>query len=96
VQGAVAAAGDPFGYVLADTQHIVYRGVDGRVHELWWSAGTGWRRGGLDAVAQGIPATGDPQGYAVGDAQRVVFRGTDGLLNELCWTAARGWYVGDL
>ncbi|MDH6607356.1 hypothetical protein M2164_002991 [Streptomyces sp. SAI-208] len=67
------------------------------MHELWWSPGSGgWRRGDLDAAAQGIPAAGDPTAYTVAGEQRVVFRGTDGLLHELCWAASRGWFVGEL
>ena len=35
--GAIAAAGDPAGYVFAaqGTQHVVYRGTDNHVRELW-------------------------------------------------------------
>jgi hypothetical protein len=38
VTGAPKAAGDPSGYVFdaQGTQHVVYRGVDGHIHELWW------------------------------------------------------------
>ncbi len=35
---AVAAAGDPNGYMFdaQGTQHVVYRGSDNHIHELWW------------------------------------------------------------
>ena len=34
------AAGDPFGYVGAGGQNVVlYRGVDGHVHSLYWAMG---------------------------------------------------------
>jgi hypothetical protein len=35
---AVAAAGDPNGYMFnaQGTQHVVYRGTDNHIHELWW------------------------------------------------------------
>ena len=61
---APAAAGDPSGYVVGDTQHVVYRAVDGRIHELWWSAGSGWGEGSLAAGTVHAPAAaGDPSGY---------------------------------
>ena len=35
--GFPRAAGDPAAYVTADgTQHVIYRGGDGNVHELRW------------------------------------------------------------
>jgi len=36
--GSAAAAGDPAGYVFdaQGTQHVLYRGSDNHVHELWW------------------------------------------------------------
>jgi hypothetical protein len=36
--GARDAAGDPAGYVFDGTQHVVYRGSDNHIHELWWPA----------------------------------------------------------
>jgi hypothetical protein len=37
--GAADAAGDPAGYTwnIDSTQHVVYRGTDGHIHELWFS-----------------------------------------------------------
>src|SRR5437773_1568758 len=39
--GAMLAAGDPLGYAWDDddTQHIIYRGVDNQIHELWQKRG---------------------------------------------------------
>jgi hypothetical protein len=36
--GAPGAAGDPSGYMFdaQGTQHVVYRGGDGHIHELYW------------------------------------------------------------
>ena len=36
--GAHLAAGDPWGYMFdaQGTQHVVYRGDDNHIHELWW------------------------------------------------------------
>ena len=80
------------------TQHVVYRGTDSLDHELWWSAGSGWRRGELDGVAASmVPAAGDPCGYVHPDGtQHVVYRGTDSLDHELCWSAGSGWVLGRL
>jgi hypothetical protein len=38
VTGAQDAAGDPAGYAFDGTQHVVYRGIDGHIYELWWPA----------------------------------------------------------
>jgi hypothetical protein len=98
--GASLAAGDPTGYVFAvdATQHVIYRGIDGHIHELWWSAATGWSHGDLTA-ATGAPAPqGDPAGYSF-EAQRtqhVVYRSSDNHIYELWWDAAQGWGHGDL
>ena len=47
--GAPAAdsRGDPDGYVLdADgTQHVVYRGTDNHIYELWWCPASCWSPG---------------------------------------------------
>jgi hypothetical protein len=37
-------AGDPSGYVhdALGTQQVIYRGVDGHIHQLWRDAQNGW------------------------------------------------------
>jgi hypothetical protein len=98
--GAPLAAGDPTGYVLAadGTQHVVYRAVDGHIHELWWDAANGWGTGDLTAVTGATPPAGDPSGYSFEATytQHVVYRGIDGHIHELWWDAASGWGSGDL
>jgi len=100
VTGSPAAAGDPAGYVFAaqGTQHVVYRGVDGHIHELWWDATNGWSTGDLTAVTGAQAAASDPTGYAfeAQGTQHVVYRGVDGHIHEHWWDAANGWSVGDL
>jgi len=87
--GAPAAAGDPAGYMFAaqGTQHVVYRGTDSRIHELWWSS-SGWHHNDLTAAAGGAPAAAsDPAGYMFNaqNTQHVVYRGTDNHIHELWW-----------
>jgi hypothetical protein len=52
------AAGNPSGYMFdaQGTQHVVYRGGDGHIHELWWDA-HGWHH--TDATDD------DPLGFIV-------------------------------
>ena len=52
------AAGDPAGYqfVADPTQHVVYRGTDQHIHELWWDASQGWGHGDLTPVVGTPPA----------------------------------------
>lgn len=92
---APAAAGNPFGYAVGNTQHVVYRAVDNRIHELWCSPGIGWREGGLAArTGQASAAAGDPAGYGVGHAQPVFCRAVDGrihglVVGPLAWHGAK-------
>ena len=46
-----AAAGNPAGYMFdaQPTQHVVYRGADNHIHELWWD-NAGWHRNDLSAA----------------------------------------------
>jgi uncharacterized protein with PIN domain len=86
--GATLAAGDPFGYAFEaeNRQHVVYRGVDGHIHELAISiGGNAWGHFDLTAGTGGPPAAGDPVGYAfeVERRQHVVYRGADNHVHEL-------------
>ena len=89
--GAPAAAGDPFGYVWEEdkTQHIVYRGVDNGIHEIFCKKGiTGakWEYGGALNAKVGAPAAaGDPSGFAWehDKTQHIVYRGVDNNVHEL-------------
>src|SRR5205814_2110117 len=65
VTGAPAAAAAPAGYAFEarGTRHVVYRGVDGHVYELWWDAANGWGGGDLTAVTGSPAAAGKPAGY---------------------------------
>jgi hypothetical protein len=93
----VRAVGDPVGYTwdVDNTQHIVYRGEDGQLHELWFKRGQGWMEGGV-ADAMPVDAVGDPTGYTwdVDDTQHVVYRGEDDRLCELWFKRGQGWQVG--
>jgi hypothetical protein len=89
--GAPAAAGEPFGYVWEEdkTQHIVYRGVDNNVHELWYKHGVidnSWKHGGaLSARTGGPQAAGNAMGYAweQDKTQHIVYRSPDNQIQEL-------------
>ena len=98
--GTALAAGDPWGYAFeaAGTQHVIYRGVDGHIHELWWDAANGWGAGDLTDVTGVTAPAGDPSGYSLEatSTQHVVYRGTDNHIHELWWGAANGWRGGDL
>jgi hypothetical protein len=93
------ADGQPFGYAWSDddTQHILYRGTDNQVHELWQRPGQGWQHGGaLSHAAGGPPASSDPYGYVwVADrTQHVVYRGNDNHIHELWQRLGQHWAHG--
>ncbi len=100
ITGAPPAAGDPAGYAWEGhpTQHVVYRGVDGHIHELWWSDDANWNYADLSGQTGAPPAAGDPAGYAwEGDqTQHVMYRGVDGHIHELWWSDDADWNHADL
>ena len=74
---------------MDDAQHIVYRGEDGQLHELWFKRGQGWMEGGV-ADAMPVDAVGDPTAYtwSVDDTQHIIYRGEDDRLCELWFKRA--------
>jgi hypothetical protein len=95
------AVGDPAGYRFDDGQystlHVVYRGEDSHIHELWWDGG--WNHNDLTAASE-APSNvdGDPDGYTFYNGQNkvqiVVYRGTHKHIHELVWKGH--WYHNDL
>jgi hypothetical protein len=84
---APGAAGDPAGYTwdVDSTQHVVYRGKDSHIHELWFSMESGWSHNNLTQAMDAPSAAGDPAGYAwdLDSTEHVVYRGTDNHIHEL-------------
>jgi hypothetical protein len=86
---APLAASNPYGYTwdVDKSQHVVYRGKDNFIHELWLRASEGkWNHTALNgAAAFAGKADRDPFGYSwdVDEGQHVVYRGTDGHIHEL-------------
>jgi hypothetical protein len=103
------AIGDPAGYMFnaRGTQHVIYRGYDSDIHELWWDS-QGWHHTNATANAGVRGSTADPAGYMF-DAQgtqHVIYRGPgregpdhgDGTfpyhIHELWWDT-QGWHHTD-
>jgi hypothetical protein len=87
---AVAAAGDPMGYTWSadNSEHIVYRGVDNHIHELWHLYGTStWSDHDMtaDPNLQAVAAAGDPMGYtwSADNSEHIVYLGMDNDVHEL-------------
>jgi hypothetical protein len=106
-----AAAGSPSGTMTPspfdrgprpDEQHVVYRGKDWLLHELWWSWETQrppithWVVGAIDQVPSvALAAEGASIFYWY--ILHVIYRGSaDALLHELVWDFDGGWRVGSL
>jgi hypothetical protein len=97
--GAGQAAGDPTGFAWDDdgTQHVVYRGADNQVHELWQRQGQPWKHGGALSHTLGAPAAaGEPTCYAwtKDGTQHIMYRGTDNQVYELWLRKGEGWKLG--
>ncbi len=85
------AAGDPWGYPsrTGGGNVVLYRGVDGHVHSLYWSDGpTG--HDNLSGYVGSPLAAGDPRGYhmTATNGDQVVYRGEDGHIHEIAWLGA--------
>lgn len=92
--GTPKAAGDPVGYYTAhdDVQQIVYRGVDGRLYELYWQGEApvvGWD---ISTPAGAPAASLNPAAYysAGTNTKHVMYRSPDGRLHELWWVPGGG------
>ncbi len=87
---APGAVGDPAGYTwdVDNTQHVVYRGWDSHIHELWFNGA--WHHNDLTWAAGAPGAVGDPAGYTwdVDRTQHVVYRGGDSHIHELWFNLA--------
>jgi hypothetical protein len=99
--GAPQAVGNPKGYMFEaqGTQHVIYRGVDNHIHELWLGGRPGWQHNDLTNAARGgaPQAASDPKGYVFGaqGTQHVIYRGVDNHIHEL-WLDRSGWQHNDL
>jgi hypothetical protein len=96
-----ARGGSVAGYAFEaqGTEHVIFTGADGHLHELW-SDRTGWHAGDLTAATGApppAPGPGGVTGYAfeTQGTQHVIFTGADGHLHEL-WSDRTGWHAGDL
>jgi hypothetical protein len=84
------------------TQHVVYRGDDGQIHELYLADNQDkWGRNNISAAAKGTPtAVGDPRGYATDHGtQHIVFRTAEGDIFEVYNVAEgadKGWHGNNL
>jgi hypothetical protein len=100
MSGALAAAGDPVGYVFdaQGTEHVLYRGVDARVHDLCGTPGVGWTDTDLTGATGAPLIAGEPCGYVfkAQATQHVVFRGDDYHVHELSSAADGVWQHDDL
>jgi hypothetical protein len=99
--GAPQAAGDPVYYVWRGdkTQHILYRGLEGHIQELWYRQKQGWAYGGaLSARVGAPPALGNPAGYAweKDQTQHVTYRGADTQIHELWQRKGQEWKYGGI
>ena len=88
---APKAAGNPVGYfeeLQANLNHVIYRGVDGHLHELWWTGQQPVSHGDITQQAGAPDATGTPS--ALLDTARgehiVTYRATDGHIHSAYWS----------
>jgi hypothetical protein len=66
------------------TQHVIYRGDDGHVHELWWTHSIVTRNDLTAPASAPGNAAGDPSVFVSADgACHVVYPSSDGNLRAL-------------
>jgi hypothetical protein len=82
------AAGKASGYVFwpQGAQHVVYRGTDGAVHDVWWTE-NGWFHTDASGAADADAASADPHGYPLNDQhEHCVAYCAGAKLVELSWS----------
>src|SRR5258708_5750265 len=80
---APVAAGDPAITVIADQQHVFYRGTDGAINHIFWDGS--FHHDQWTALAGAPVAAGNPAITVIADQQHVFYRGTDGAINHIFW-----------
>jgi hypothetical protein len=99
---AAKATGDPAAFMGegGKTQHVVYRGTDDQVHELFYSKGLGkWGHANISAAAKAPKAAGNPRGYTMSSDKsvHVVYRTEGGDICELSRAnEGKDWNAVDL
>lgn len=95
--GAPDTASEPHGYIWEcdETKHIVFRGEDSHVHELyggrWWPT---WKHSDVSGAVSGAPdVVGAPYGYAWegNKSQHIVYRSSNGHIHQLDSNNRDGW-----
>ena len=83
VKPAVGAQLAAYAFLATNSLHVVYRGSDSRIHELWRTASGTWNYNPIGAKF--TKAVGDPSGYATEkySTQHVVYRGEGNTVVEL-------------
>lgn len=73
-----------YAFLSQNTLHVVYRGTDDRIHELWGFPGS-WNYNAVGANF--TKAKGDPAGYVTEafGVQHIVYRGENDQVVELWW-----------
>jgi lysozyme len=79
------AAGHPTCFVLQDKPHIVYRGVDNLIHEIWLESGSWHSQQVCD-----MTVASDPVAATNGTVGLVGVRGTDGMIHAARFDGT-GW-----
>jgi hypothetical protein len=100
--GAPDAFSIPAAYVFdaRGEQHVVYKGFDNHIHELWWNS-EGWHHKDLTSTASApeseIGSGWPPVGYVFNaqGTQHVVYQGEDHHFHDLWWDS-NGWHFNDL
>jgi hypothetical protein len=69
------------------TQHVLYTGQDGAIHELWWDP-SGWHHNPIGAAAGAPNSISNPVGFVyTGEASQNVYYNSDAhQIIELRWT----------
>lgn len=89
VAGAPKTASDPVGYYIPNTNttHVIYRGSNGDLHELYWVGEDAVGYGGnLTGTINAPKAVGQPSAFAGRDRDNVVvYRSTAGEIRSIYW-----------
>jgi hypothetical protein len=104
IVGAPPTVGNPSSYSweINASQHGIYRGVGGEIHELYRKEGvTDWTHAAIGNIANAPLAAGNPASHVWegNNSQHHVYPGLDGKIYELWWKSGSSWRfvaIGDL
>ena len=94
------AAGPPFALQYDAQMHVLYRGVDDIIYDVWYDGSGNWHEqainGGGNAVSGAPRANGDPVAVHYDAQMHVLYRDGNDLIQDVFYDGSGGWHTQTL